>query len=103
MWSSVLALTGSYDRLLTYVTFASLAFNALTVAGVFVLRRKRPEADRPYRTWGYPVVPAAFLVGAGFFLVYILVGDPKDSLTGAALVAVVGLAYRLTSSRAARK
>jgi APA family basic amino acid/polyamine antiporter len=103
VWSSVLALTGSYDRLLTYVTFASLAFNALTVAGVFVLRRKRPEADRPYRTWGYPVVPAAFLVGAGFFLVYILVGDPKDSLTGAALVAVVGLAYRLTSSRAARK
>jgi APA family basic amino acid/polyamine antiporter len=66
--------------------------------GVFVLRRKRPEADRPYRTWGYPVVPAAFLVGAGFFLVYILVGDPQDSLAGVALVGLVGLGYRLTSS-----
>src|SRR3984957_2711679 len=50
IWSAVLALSGSYDRLLTYVTFASLAFNALTVVGLFVLRRTRAEMPRPYRT-----------------------------------------------------
>jgi APA family basic amino acid/polyamine antiporter len=107
VWSAILAMSGTYDKLLTFVIFASLAFNALTVVGVFVLRRKRPDADRPYRTWGYPVVPAAFLVGAGFFLVYILVGDPQDSLAGVALVALVGLGglgYRtIASARAARQ
>jgi APA family basic amino acid/polyamine antiporter len=106
VWSAVLALSGSYNALLTYVTSASLAFNALTVVGVFVLRRTRPEAERPYRTWGYPFVPAAFLVGAGFFVVYIFVGDPWHSLIGVGLVAIVGLAYltyRLISARAARQ
>jgi APA family basic amino acid/polyamine antiporter len=103
VWSAVLALSGTYDRLLTYVIFASLAFNALTVVGVFVLRRTRPEAERPYRTWGYPIVPAAFLVGAGFFVVYIFVGDPTDALAGVGLVALVGLAYWLTSARTARQ
>jgi APA family basic amino acid/polyamine antiporter len=100
VWSSVLALSGRYDELLTYVIFASLSFNALTVLGVFVLRRSRPEAPRPYRTWGYPVVPAAFLIGAVFFVVYIFVGDPKDSLKGVAIVALVGLGYRLVGARA---
>ena len=99
VWSSVLALSGSYDRLLTYVTFASLGFNALTVAGVFVLRRRRPEEARPYRTWGYPFVPAAYLLGAGFFVVYIFVGDPKDALAGVLLVALVGLGYGLVRRR----
>jgi APA family basic amino acid/polyamine antiporter len=92
-WSAVLALSGSYDRLLTYVTFASLAFNALTVVGLFVLRRKRPSAERPYRTWGYPLTPAAYLGGALFFLVYIFVGDPKDSCAGLGLVALGFPAY----------
>jgi APA family basic amino acid/polyamine antiporter len=101
VWSSVLALTGSYDRLLTYVTFASLAFNALTVAGLFVLRHTRADAPRPYRTWGYPMTPAVYLVGAAFFLVYIFVGDPLDALAGLGLV-VLGLpAYALFRRRAA--
>lgn len=88
VWSSVLALSGSYDRLLTYVTFASLAFNALTVVGLFVLRHTREDAPRPYRTWGYPVTPTLYLLGAVFFLVYIFIGDPLDSLAGMALVAL---------------
>jgi APA family basic amino acid/polyamine antiporter len=93
VWSVVLALSGSYDRLLTYVTFASLAFNALTVVGLFVLRRKRPDAERPYRAWGYPFTPAVYLVGALFFLLYIFVGDPKDSCAGLGLVALGFPAY----------
>jgi APA family basic amino acid/polyamine antiporter len=88
IWSAVLALSGSYDSLLTYVTFASLAFNALTVVGLFVLRRKRPSLHRPYRTWGYPVTPLVYLAGAFFFLVYIFVGDPKNSGIGLGLVAL---------------
>jgi APA family basic amino acid/polyamine antiporter len=93
VWSCVLALSGSYTRLLTYVTFASLSFNALTVVGLFVLRRKRKDMPRPYRTWGYPVTPALYLVGAGLFIVYIFVGDPVDALLGAGLVALGVPAY----------
>jgi len=94
VWSAVLALSGSYDRLLTYVTFASLGFNALTVVGLFVLRRKRASASRPYRTWGYPVTPAVYLAGALFFLLYIFLGDPQDALAGIGLVALGFPAYR---------
>jgi basic amino acid/polyamine antiporter, APA family len=93
VWSAVLALSGSYDRLLTYVTFASLAFNALTVVGLFVLRRKRASMPRPYRTWGYPVTPAVYLAGAAFFLLYIFIGDPKDSCWGIGIVALGFPAY----------
>jgi len=99
-WSCVLALSGSYDALLTYVTFASLAFNALTVVGLFALRRKKPEAERPYRVWGYPVVPAIFLAGAGFFLLYIFLGAPRGSLTGMAIV-VLGLPAYAAFTRSA--
>jgi APA family basic amino acid/polyamine antiporter len=101
IWSSVLALSGSYDRLLTYVTFASLAFNAVTVVGLFVLRRNRADAPRPYRAWGYPITPAVYLAGAAFFLVYIFVGDPLDSLAGLGLVALGLPAYALFRRRAA--
>jgi APA family basic amino acid/polyamine antiporter len=93
IWSAVLALSGSYDRLLTYVTFASLAFNALTVVGLFVLRRTRPSTPRPYRTWGYPVTPVVYLAGALFFLVYIFLGDPLDACLGMGLVALGFPAY----------
>ena len=101
IWSAVLALSGSYDRLLTYVTFASLAFNALTVVGLFVLRRKRPDEPRPYRTWGYPVTPAVYLAGAVFFLLYIFAGDPKDACAGLGLVAIGVPAYLVFRRRAA--
>jgi APA family basic amino acid/polyamine antiporter len=75
------------------VTFASLAFNALTVVGLFVLRRTRASMPRPYRTWGYPVTPAVYLAGAAFFLLYIFIGDPKDSCWGIGIVALGFPAY----------
>jgi basic amino acid/polyamine antiporter, APA family len=99
VWSAVLTLSGSYDRLLTYVTFSSLAFNALTVVGLFVLRRTRADMPRPYRAWGYPVVPAVYLAGAGFFLVYILIGDPRDACAGLGLVALGIPAYAVFARR----
>jgi basic amino acid/polyamine antiporter, APA family len=96
-WSVVLAISGTYDRLLTYVTFASLGFNALTVVALLVLRRTRPGAPRPYRTWGYPATPALYLAGALFFLVYIFAGDPRDACAGLALVAIGWPAYAVFS------
>lgn len=102
-WSAVLALSGRYDDLLTYTTFASLLFNAMTVACVYVLRRRLPAADRPYRTWGYPVTPALFILVATLFAVYIALGDPTSSRYGLALV-LLGLPvyFALRSRRAAR-
>jgi APA family basic amino acid/polyamine antiporter len=102
VWSAVLALSGSYDRLLTYVIFASLAFNALTVVGLLVLRRTRPDAARPYRTWAYPWTPLAYLAGAVFFLVYIFAGDARDACAGVGLVALGVPAYAVLRARAAR-
>src|SRR4051812_9512215 len=61
LFSASLALLGNYEPLFPYVTFGAVAFNTLGVAGIFVLRRQRPAAERPYRTWGYPVVPALFV------------------------------------------
>jgi APA family basic amino acid/polyamine antiporter len=100
-WSCVLALSGSYDALLTYVTFASLSFNALTVVAVFVLRRSKPDAPRPYRVVGYPLVPLVYLVGAVFFVVYIFVGAPTEALVGAGLV-LTGLPAYFVFRRRAR-
>ncbi|MCS6914349.1 MAG: amino acid permease [Myxococcales bacterium] len=86
LWSGVLALSGRYDDLLTYTTFASLLFNALTVLALFLLRHRLPDVPRPYRAWGYPVTPALFLIISLLFVVYIVQGDPRSSLYGLLLV-----------------
>jgi APA family basic amino acid/polyamine antiporter len=100
-WSCVLALSGSYDALLTYVVFASLSFNALTVFALFVLRRTQPHVARPYRVSGYPIVPALYVLGAAFFVIYIFVGAPTESLIGIALVATGLPAYFVLRRRGA--
>jgi len=85
-WSCVLTLTGSFDALLTYTTFASVFFGALTVAGVYRLRALQPERPRPYRCWGYPVTPAMYLLIAVPFLAYVIQGDPRSTGIGVLLV-----------------
>jgi APA family basic amino acid/polyamine antiporter len=85
-WSCVLALTGSYDVLLTYTTSAAVFFGGLTVASVFRLRRTQPDRPRPYRCWGYPFTPGAYILFAVAFLVYVVQGKPLSALTGFALV-----------------
>lgn len=85
-WSAVLTVSGSYDALLTYTTFASLLFNAATAACVFVLRRRCPDEERPYRAFGHPVSTALFIAVACFFVLYIVRGDPRSSLYGLLLV-----------------
>lgn len=93
IWASLLTLTGTYDQLFTYVIFASWLFYALGAFGIFVLRKKRPDAVRPYRTIGYPVVPMAFVVVATWFVYNTIVTDPRDSLFGLGLVLVGIPAY----------
>ncbi|HUB05992.1 MAG TPA: amino acid permease [Myxococcales bacterium] len=63
-WAGLLCLSGTYSELLDYVIFAVLVFYVLTLLGLFALRRSRPEADRPYRAFGYPVLPAAYVIAA---------------------------------------
>src|SRR5574341_889659 len=73
LWAALLTLSGTYGNLLDYVIFAALLFYVLTVAGIFVLRRKRPDAARPYKAWGYPIVPALYIVLASLIMVDLLV------------------------------
>ena len=75
-----------YNNLLDYVISAALMFYILTIAGVFRLRKTRPLADRPYRTWGYPVVPALYIVGASVVLVVLFVYRPTTTWPGLGIV-----------------
>ena len=88
VWTSALCLTGTYSQLLDYVVFAALLFYVLTTVGLFVLRAKKPDAERPYRAIGYPVLPALYIVLASIVCVILLVAEKTQtqSLSGLALV-----------------
>jgi APA family basic amino acid/polyamine antiporter len=87
VWSSLLVLSGSYSDLLDYVIFAALLFYVVTLAGIFVLRRKMPDAERPYRAWGYPVVPAVYMAAAVCIMLVLLVYKPSFTWPGLGIVA----------------
>jgi APA family basic amino acid/polyamine antiporter len=86
-WSSVLLLSGRYEQLLTLVIFPSWILYAMAAAAVIVLRRKRPDLPRPYRTVGYPVVPILFVLVAVLLLGVTLKNSPRESGLGLALIA----------------
>ena len=90
VWSSVLALSGSYDVLTDYAIFALTMFYALTAGAVFVLRRRFPNEERPYRTWGYPVVPVLFILVNTWLILTTIWNTPKQSGAGLALI-ILGL------------
>jgi APA family basic amino acid/polyamine antiporter len=85
-WAALLALSGSYEQLFTYVAFASSLLHMIGAFGVFRLRKTRPLAPRPYRVWGYPVVPIVFIVASGAFVVNTLVERPRESMAGLAFL-----------------
>jgi basic amino acid/polyamine antiporter, APA family len=87
-WSVILALSGTYEQLFTYVMFASILFNVATGLSLFRLRRTRPDHPRPYRTWGYPVVPVVFIGGAIAFVLNTVFERPTESLAGLGLLAL---------------
>jgi APA family basic amino acid/polyamine antiporter len=88
IWTALLCLTGSYNQLLNYVIFAALVFYALTTIGLFILRAKRPEVERPYRAVGYPVLPALYilLTTAVMLLILLSPSTRQDAFLGLVLV-----------------
>jgi APA family basic amino acid/polyamine antiporter len=86
IWASVLCLSGKYNDLLDYVVFAVLIFYILTIAGLFILRIKRPNADRPYRAFGYPVLPVLYIVLAVALCIDLLIYKPNYTWPGMIIV-----------------
>lgn len=86
IWSCILIFSGTYSELLDYVIFAALLFYALTVAGLFILRVKRPNAERPYRAWGYPIVPAIYVALCALIMIDLLIVKPVYTWPGLILV-----------------
>jgi len=100
VWASVLTLSGTYSQLLDYVIFAQLLFYVVTVAAVFVLRRQRPDAPRPYRAFGYPWIPIAYILAAGAMMLDLLVVKPAYTWPGL-LIVVAGVPVYLLFARPA--
>ncbi len=106
LWASVLVLSGTFEQLYTYVVFVEVLFYAATGAALYVLRRARPEVPRPYRTWGYPWVPALFILASLALMANTLKERPAESLIGIALLALglpAYLAWRRASARTVRR
>jgi APA family basic amino acid/polyamine antiporter len=100
VWASVLCLSGSYGQLLDYTIFAVLLFYVLTLVGLFVLRRTRPDAPRPYRALGYPWLPAIYIVMAVFIDVVLLLYKPQFTWPGLVIVLLGIPVYFLWSRQA---
>jgi basic amino acid/polyamine antiporter, APA family len=102
IWSCVLALSGTFDQLTDCLLFASWIFYGLVTSSVFVLRRKMPDAERPYRTLGYPLMPLVFVLVAFWLIINTLFNRPVESVAGLVLIAL-GLPlyfyYRLQKRR----
>jgi APA family basic amino acid/polyamine antiporter len=86
VWASLLCLSGTYSNLLDYVIFAVLLFFILTIAGLFLLRKKRPDAERPYRAFGYPVVPLLYIVVASAIAADLLIVKQEYTWHGLIIV-----------------
>ena len=94
VWASILALSGRYDQLFTYVMFMMVLSYVLTVAGLFILRRKKPEAERPYRCTGYPVLPALYVILGSLWAINAALEKKKETLVGVVIV-LVGVPFYL--------
>ena len=102
VWSSVLVATGTYRALFTRVVYTEWAFFGLMAIGLFVLRKKSGIV-RGYRIWGYPVIPALFIISSFAIVVNQIISDPKESLFGLSLVLIGLPVYYLWSKRMHRE
>lgn len=85
-WASLLVLSGSFDQLTDMLVFASFIFYGATTLGVFVLRYKMPDAERPYKAWGYPIVPAIFILFCLALIIVTFTTKPREALLGIGLM-----------------
>jgi basic amino acid/polyamine antiporter, APA family len=102
-WTVILCVSGSYSQLLDYIIFAELVFYILTIAGLFVLRFKRPDAPRPYKALGYPVLPALYIVMAAWICIVLLRYKPQYTWPGLVLVLLGIPVYLVWSLRSPRQ
>jgi APA family basic amino acid/polyamine antiporter len=86
IWASVLVLSGTFDQLTDMIVFAVFIFYGATSLGVFILRRKMPDAYRPYKVWGYPVVPAIFIIFCMFLFFNTIFTRPREAVIGMVLI-----------------
>ncbi|HEV8429383.1 MAG TPA: amino acid permease [Pyrinomonadaceae bacterium] len=98
-WACVVALSGEYDTLTDYAIFALTLFYALVAASIFIFRRREPDAERPYRTWGYPVVPVLFLIVSVALILMTIRNSPRQSAIGLGLILLGVPVYWLLSIR----
>lgn len=99
IWTCLLCLSGTYGQLLDYIIFAVLIFYILTIGGLFVLRYKRPDAERPYKAIGYPVLPAIYILMALFIDVVLLLYKPQYTWPGLIIVLLGIPVYMIWSRR----
>ena len=93
VWSMILVLFfGTFENLFNYVIFGQWIFFGLTVAAVFILRKRRPDLPRPYKTWGYPVTPAIFILAALYISINSLLTSFGNSMKGLAII-LIGLPF----------
>jgi APA family basic amino acid/polyamine antiporter len=96
-WSSVLCLSGRYNELLDYVIFVVLIFYILTILGIFRLRKTKPDIHRPYKAFGYPVLPALYIALAGFICILLFIYKPKFTWPGLGIVLLgIPIYYAIT-------
>ncbi|MBC7865413.1 MAG: amino acid permease, partial [Bacteroidia bacterium] len=100
IWAAVLCLSGSYNDLLEYSTFASLLFYIITIAGIFILRKKEPNTERPYKAFAYPVVPALYIIITLAICIDLLYFKPLFTGIGLGIVALGIPVYYLTKKKA---
>jgi len=101
-WASGLLLTNTYGQLLQYVTFGDWIFFGLTALALVVLRRTMPDAPRPYKAWGYPLVPLAFLIISAAVVVNVFLSSLVKSLIGSAIILAGLPLYRLSKKKGER-
>lgn len=102
VWASLLALAGSYDTLTDAVIFAAWLFYGLAAASLFVFRRRLPDASRPYRAFGYPLLPAVFVLASAGLMFTTFLATPRQAVLGAALM-LAGLPFYFHWARSARR
>ncbi|RPH26515.1 MAG: amino acid permease [Bacteroidales bacterium] len=86
IWASLLCLSGTYNDLLDYVIFAVLIFYVLTILGIYILRKKQPDAERPYKAFGYPIVPAIYIIASTLIMIDLLIYKPNYTWPGLIIV-----------------
>ena len=97
--SLILLFTSTFEALITYLGFVMYIFSLLTVAGVYIHRKRYPDIKRPYKTWGYPIIPAIFVVFVLWSMFYLFKIKTTETLTGIATLAIGYIVYLLIAKK----